>query len=706
MKCNKFSIFLVLTHAFLYASSCAHAATNGTSNAGYGAFWFAFLIIYLTRKRAIGGWLLYYYFTLFANLFLLILIFGISFENFQPSGWDDRALYGLFIISVIPVYFLKGVEALIAFLLLAKRYRLQKFVNYLRYSLITQALVNGLTLLIDYNYFPDNVPMTVMGGFFAIIWYFYFSTSRRVLFVLSQKDWIWSYEVFQQNNSARKLAEAEAPKHDQKNFFGRIKNFMKSRKIHKGHRHSKTLGGCLIDLSLNGMSPVVVETSEKIKAKAVELKSISLGSRRISQTLNLLKLNKFLFITIVLLTGIFIIGFILFNKAYKLSVPDIAKKIGKSVVVIRCLNEKMEPLSQGSGFFIDEKGAIITNYHVVDQNSSYVEIITSNEKRYMVKDVLAKDEDADLLILLADIPRTEAKPIHISSSLPEPGEKIVVISNPLGLQHTVSEGIVSAIRPLEKIGDIIQITCPISHGSSGSPVVNLKGEVVGVVTFYFSEGQNLNFAVKSDRIMKMNPGAGVSLSQFFQENFKEKISQAYSYYKIAHSYAQQEQYERAIEYYTKSISRDKSMAYAYFERGYVYYKKLNDFISALDDYNMAIELRPTNYDFYLKRGLVYEELKNYRSAINDYDRAISLNPNDFVLYIRRGISYQALGDYIQNFKDYEMAIKLNPKEGYLVRGAAYGVLGYFEIGYNDLKEAARLGSLEAQEILRKKRISW
>jgi len=108
-----------------------------------------------------------------------------------------------------------------------------------------------------------------------------------------------------------------------------------------------------------------------------------------------------------------------------------------------------------------------------------------------------------------DLGKDIAKPLRLSRNFPEIGERVVVIGSPLGLEQTVSEGIVSAIRG---IGRLLQITAPISPGSSGSPVVNMKGEVVGVATLQFTQGQNLNFAVSAERISKMKSGEGKTLA--------------------------------------------------------------------------------------------------------------------------------------------------------------------------------------------------
>ena len=106
--------------------------------------------------------------------------------------------------------------------------------------------------------------------------------------------------------------------------------------------------------------------------------------------------------------------------------------------------------------------------------------------------IVAEDREGDIIRVSVDIPLNVVHPLSVSASVPEVGERVVVIGSPLGLERTVSDGIVSAIREIPAFGKIIQTTASLSSGSSGSPVVNMKGEVIGVATFQVVEGQNLN----------------------------------------------------------------------------------------------------------------------------------------------------------------------------------------------------------------------
>ncbi len=164
------------------------------------------------------------------------------------------------------------------------------------------------------------------------------------------------------------------------------------------------------------------------------------------------------------------------------SLPALVRRVKPSVVSVLTYDAKGEPLISGTGFFI-RAGEVITNMHVV-RGAHRVEIHTLDGKgrTYPVTGALAVDEEADLALLSVDLPAERSRPLTFASTLPDEGEQIFVIGNPLRLEGSVSEGIVSAVREVPDLGRIIQITAPVSHGNSGSPLFNMRGQVVGIVT--------------------------------------------------------------------------------------------------------------------------------------------------------------------------------------------------------------------------------
>ena len=143
--------------------------------------------------------------------------------------------------------------------------------------------------------------------------------------------------------------------------------------------------------------------------------------------------------------------------------PELVKRVKPSVVTVITYNDKGDPLVTGSGFFI-RPGQVITNLHVMEgARRAEVRTFDGKGKTYPVAGLFNVDEDADLAMLSIDVPQERARSLEVSSELPEEGEQIFVIGNPLRLEGSVSDGIVSAVREVPNLGKIIQITAPISH---------------------------------------------------------------------------------------------------------------------------------------------------------------------------------------------------------------------------------------------------
>ncbi|HWF89369.1 MAG TPA: trypsin-like peptidase domain-containing protein, partial [Pyrinomonadaceae bacterium] len=142
--------------------------------------------------------------------------------------------------------------------------------------------------------------------------------------------------------------------------------------------------------------------------------------------------------------------------------PDLVRRIKPSAVAIETFDSRGEKLSRGSGFFV-EADRIVTNRHVLE-GAFKAEVHSSNGAVFPVKGVLAVDAEGDLALLKIDAPAPPIRPLQIDKTSPQEGESVVVIGNPLGLEGSVTNGIVSAVRDIPTFGRIIQITAPISSG--------------------------------------------------------------------------------------------------------------------------------------------------------------------------------------------------------------------------------------------------
>src|ERR1044072_589789 len=152
--------------------------------------------------------------------------------------------------------------------------------------------------------------------------------------------------------------------------------------------------------------------------------------------------------------------------------PELVRRIKPSAVAIETFDARGEKLSRGSGFFIDTD-RVVTNRHVIDVAYPAEEHLTSGSN-FPVKNVLAVDAEADIALLKVEPPPNLVRALSLERTSPQEGESVVVIGNPFGLEGSVTNGIVSAVRDIPGFGRIIQITAPISPGSSGSPVEHAR----------------------------------------------------------------------------------------------------------------------------------------------------------------------------------------------------------------------------------------
>jgi serine protease Do len=176
--------------------------------------------------------------------------------------------------------------------------------------------------------------------------------------------------------------------------------------------------------------------------------------------------------------------------ARPLSPADIAARAFPAVVTIRTGD------SLGTGFVVRADGWIATNLHVI-VGASRVKVTLRDARELEVVEVLAASPDHDLALVRVQAHGLPTLSIGDSDSI-RPGDPVVAIGNPLGLEDTVSNGLVSARRKVDDSGEgfeVLQVSAPIAPGSSGGPLFNEHGEVIGVATAILQGGQNLNFGV-------------------------------------------------------------------------------------------------------------------------------------------------------------------------------------------------------------------
>jgi tetratricopeptide (TPR) repeat protein len=365
----------------------------------------------------------------------------------------------------------------------------------------------------------------------------------------------------------------------------------------------------------------------------------------------------------------------------------IFKESSNAVVVIETFDKEGEPISQGSGFIVREDGAIVTNYHVI---SSAEDIkLKAGDKVLEVEGLLHVDKENDLVILKAKGTNLQTVKIGDIEKL-NVGEKIFVISSPEGLENTISDGILSGIREIDPKRKILQITAPISSGSSGGPVFNKNGEVVGIATFLLKEAQNINFAMPINLLKnKISAKKVIALKDAGIMDYKETAE--YWFY-LGWYYAEADLYKEAVDAFKQAIMIKPVFAEAHYSLG-VTYGNLGMYREAIEAYKQAIRIKPDYAEAHYNLGVTYGKgLGMYKEALEAYKQAIRIKPDFALAHYNIGVTYGKLGMYKEAIEAYKQVIRIKPDyaDAHNNLGFIYDKLGMYKEAIEACKQAIRI----------------
>jgi len=341
----------------------------------------------------------------------------------------------------------------------------------------------------------------------------------------------------------------------------------------------------------------------------------------------------------------------------KENLPALVKRVKPSVVAIATYDANGEPLMTGSGFFL-RPGQVVTNLHVIrGAVKAEIKTLDGKGKVFPVNGTLAVDEEGDLALLNVDMPLERSRTTELASDLPDEGEPIFVIGNPLKLEGSVSDGIVSAVREVPNSYRIIQITAPISHGNSGSPVFNLKGQVLGVVTIKVTNGQNINLAIAAARVAELKAGKLQPLNEL---SAKGRGDIAESLYRSGLDSLWLGNYDNAVGYFENAANRNPKRAEAWVQVGYCKVKQGKN-EEAIRAYLQALQLKPSDADIHNKLGDAYYYAGRLREAIDSYTEAARLRPDCAETFYNLAIAYSESGNPSMAATQAQKLQKLDPK---------------------------------------------
>lgn len=327
------------------------------------------------------------------------------------------------------------------------------------------------------------------------------------------------------------------------------------------------------------------------------------------------------------------------------SLPDLVRRVKPSVVSVLTYDAKGEPLISGSGFYV-RPGEVVTNMHVI-KGAQRIEIHTLEGKgrTYPVAGALAIDDEADLALLKVELPADRSRPLTMTTTLPDEGEQVFIIGNPLRLEGSVSDGIVSAMREVPDLGRIIQTTAPVSHGNSGSPLFNMRGEVIGIVTVKVTNGQNINLALGVPRINALRRGQLISFEQIATRNKSATQPEVLAelWYRGGIDSLWLGNYDSALNYFETAANRNPRRPETWIQIGYCKVKQGRN-EEAIRAYKRALQLRPDSAEAYNKLGDAYFFGGRFDEAIASYRQAARIQPAQPDAYYNLGLAYLEVGD--------------------------------------------------------------
>jgi tetratricopeptide (TPR) repeat protein len=404
---------------------------------------------------------------------------------------------------------------------------------------------------------------------------------------------------------------------------------------------------------------------------------------------------------------------------------SLVKKIQPAVVTVVAYDADKNVTNLGSGFFVDNTGNLITNYHVLS-GAYTAQIKTYDKMLYPIEWVVAENEHADLIKVRANIPKSSIHWITVTETKSSVADRVVVVGSPMGLEQTVSEGIISAFREMPVIGKVFQLSAPISPGSSGSPVINMKGKVIGVVSFQAVKGQNLNFAVSSEGILNLKSsdslktlsewtydikmktpklveklckegfkfsirGAFKDALNYFKEATEKSPNDTVAWYGLGSCYDGLDQPEEAIAAFKQAIRIDPKNAVAYFNIG-SYYSKIGRYEDAIAAFTQAVEFDPDYAPSYFDLGMAYERLEELENSEKAFKQVLRINPDHTPTLLHLGMIYNRQERYSDAVESYQKALRVDPDSAPVLYhlGIAYGGLGKNKQEIEAFKQAIRV----------------
>ena len=331
--------------------------------------------------------------------------------------------------------------------------------------------------------------------------------------------------------------------------------------------------------------------------------------------------------------------------AWANTATEVFENAAQSIVVVQAKDAKGKTQSIGSGVVIG-KEEIVTNCHVIENANSYT---VKHDERQFTARLKHADWMRDVCSLTVKGLNARVAPLGSTQRL-KVGQKVFAIGAPRGLELTLSEGILSSLRELDG-GRYLQISAPISPGSSGGGLFDDTGKLIGLPTFYISEGQQLNFAVPVEWVQALPQRATSSKPQ--GSSSSEWMAKAIDL-EDKRDWSGMLKHTRA---WTRSRPED---ADAWFSLG-VAYGNSDQLAKAIEAYQQALRIDPEDVSAWKNLGNTYGISDQPTKAIEAYQQALRIDPVRAEVWYVLGVAYHQSGQRTNATEVYQRLKRLDPK---------------------------------------------
>ncbi len=373
-------------------------------------------------------------------------------------------------------------------------------------------------------------------------------------------------------------------------------------------------------------------------------------------------------------------------------IPDIVVKQKKAVVTVYVNDRNGKQVISGSGFIVDQSGIIATSCSVITkwlEAAGHTLVVKLEDGTYFpMEDVFSCSYKNNLALLKIEAKDLQAVKRAVNYK-PKQKENIFVIGSPSGLESIISGSMIKSVREKD---DFIEIAMPVTQGSSGSPVFNMKGDVIAVALSPLKKKQSHNKAIlirhvtnqlndyrkvqqrkMKQRLASLGEESDISSRQSKPDMIKRpeiRLDSAESYFFLGSSYDQSSMYKEAIEAYKQAIIMKPDYGEAYVNLGLDYYR-LGKYPEAIDAYTKAIKIKPDVQSIYNKLGTLYIVLGKYSLALNTFKKAITIDPKNSLIHFNLGITYLLSGDKTAAFGEYIILKELDKERAKNLFDAMY-----------------------------------